>query len=84
MDPLPTATSAHGPATTSIAKPMRLLRPEQVSEILGVPVATLKAWPRGLRARLIRKHARCTPTDLEDRMTTRTRDGVMAERRAAA
>jgi predicted DNA-binding transcriptional regulator AlpA len=87
MELFPTATSAQGPATPSISKPRRLLRPEDVSEILGVPRATLKAWRKrgqGPRALLIGKHARYAPTDLEDWMTTRTRDAVMAERRAAA
>jgi len=50
MDPLPTATSTQGPATTTIAKPMRLRRPEAASEVLGVPVATLNAWPGTPRA----------------------------------
>jgi predicted DNA-binding transcriptional regulator AlpA len=87
MDLFPIATSAQGPATTSIAKPVRLLRAEEVSEILGVPVATLKAWGQrgqGPRALLTGKHARRAPAELEDWMTTRTRDAVMAEQRAAA
>ncbi len=60
MDPLLTATSAQGPATTSIATPMRLLRPEQASEILGVPVATLEAWPGTPRGVDRKARALCT------------------------